>query len=429
MSHQAAAGRIKPPPPLTWHGITFYGSVDVGAGYISHGAPLDATYGTGLPFTLQKFSNKPIFSDFNNGLSMSKIGLAIQEPITKDLSFVGKFETTFQPLSLRLTNGPASLIANNGKPLAGYVEAGDSSRAGMVASQAYLGLSSKKLGTLTFGRQYSLIMQDMYAYDPMGRSKAFSPIGYSGLAAGGGDTEDAREGDSIKYAVGYGPAHLAVMHQFHSAGDIPGDETEFGVGADLKNGLSFDATWSHITDAVDDASLTYAQNLLYPGTLAATVSDNTTWTLMGKYTRGHFRIYGGYEHIEYSNPSNPVADNTMSLGGYTLSYVDNTAYTTPRSLQIAWTGLKWYVTPRLQLTGAYYIYWENSNAANGGCSNASSPSCSGSMQEVSLMGDYQLSRRWDVYAGIQSSWVMNGYASGYLQTSEFSPLAGIRFNF
>ena len=77
-------------------------------------------------------------------------------------------------------------------------------------SQAYFGLSSKKFGTLTYGRQYSLIMEDMYTYDPMARSKAFSPIGYSGLAAGGGDTEDARLGNSIKYAVGYGPAHFAV---------------------------------------------------------------------------------------------------------------------------------------------------------------------------------------------------------------------------
>ena len=58
-----SAPKMAGPPPLTWNGITLYGTIDVGVAYLSHGAPLSPTYGPGLPFTLQSFSNHPIRSE------------------------------------------------------------------------------------------------------------------------------------------------------------------------------------------------------------------------------------------------------------------------------------------------------------------------------------------------------------------------------
>lgn len=427
-SAQVAAGRLPPPPPLTFHGITLYGTVDVGVAYLSHGAPLSATYGPGLPFTIQKFSNRSTYSLAENGLSQSKIGVAIDEPLGKDFSVVGRLETGFQPLSLRLTDGPASLIKNNGKPLSQQTESGDTSRAGQFAQgQAYFGVHSKTFGTLTYGRQNSLILDDLYKYDPQAQSKAFSAIGYSGTAGGGGDTEDTILDDTIKYAVGYGPARLSLMHQFRSGGAIPGGADEIDLGADL-HGLSVDAAYSQVHDAISDASLSAAQNALNPGTLAATVSDNTTWSVMAKYKRGPIRLYGGWEHIQYANPSDPVPAGATGLGGYVLSYVNNSAFTRHKTLQISWLGMRYVVTPRLEVTGAWYMYDQSSYAANG-CSNASSSACGGTMNQVSLVADYRLTPRWDVYSGIGSSWVAGGLASGFLQTSMVSPMAGVRFNF
>src|SRR5512142_1723370 len=46
-----AAPKTAGPAPLTWNGITLYGTVDVGVAYLNHGAPLSPTYGPGLPFT------------------------------------------------------------------------------------------------------------------------------------------------------------------------------------------------------------------------------------------------------------------------------------------------------------------------------------------------------------------------------------------
>ena len=65
-------------------------------------------------------------------------------------------------------------------------------------SLGYLGLSSKTFGTLTFGREYSLTLDGVNAYDPMGGSYAFSPIGWSGKVPGAGSTEDTRPNTRVQ---------------------------------------------------------------------------------------------------------------------------------------------------------------------------------------------------------------------------------------
>ncbi len=54
----------------------------------------------------------------------------------------------------------------------------------------------------------------MLAYDPAGGSYDFSYIGYNGTMAGGGDTEDTRWDDALKYRLIYGPVHFGAMYKF-----------------------------------------------------------------------------------------------------------------------------------------------------------------------------------------------------------------------
>ncbi len=78
---------------------------------------------------------------------------------------------------------------------------------------AYAGLSNPIYGTLTFGRQSSLVNEGIGTYDPMHGSYAFSLIGYSGGALGGiGEPETTRWDNSVKYLYQYGPVHAAVMY-------------------------------------------------------------------------------------------------------------------------------------------------------------------------------------------------------------------------
>ena len=70
-----------------------------------------------------------------------------------------------------MANSPASLWTNNLTKLQYQSANGDSSRAGQFFnSQVFAGLSNTTFGTLTFGRQNTLDLDGVNAYDPMGGS-------------------------------------------------------------------------------------------------------------------------------------------------------------------------------------------------------------------------------------------------------------------
>jgi predicted porin len=420
-------------PALTFAGVTLYGTVDMGVAYLSHGAPLSSSWGPGLPFFIQNFSNHSITSIGGNGLSQSKVGLSGVEPLWfGDWNAVFRLETGFDPWSGRLVDAPASLVANNGKANSVKISAGDSSRAGQpFQGGAYVGVSSKTFGTLTFGRQNGLMLDNLAKYDPQQQSQAFSPIGLSGNAGGIGDTESNRLDQSLKYVISIGPGRVALMHAFGSDGYFPGSANEVDVGADL-GGFSIDALWGIVHDEVSAASLTAAQvPTVAPGTLAGTISDNTGYSLQTSYNAKEYfpiKFYAGWERVKYNNPQHALPAGTAGLGGYVLSIVSNTTYSIQRILQYSWVGARYSMTPNFDLTAAYYQYNQKSNAANG-CSNASAGTCAGELHDASLVADYHFTKRFDGYAGVNYSLAQNGLASGFLFTNDWTPMVGIRFNF
>jgi predicted porin len=97
-------------------------------------------------------------------------------------------------------------------------------------------------------------------------------------------------------------------------------------------------------------------------------------------------------------------------------------------LQISWAGARYTPIPQLDLSAAYYQYNQKSFNANG-CSNISASSCAGELHDASLVADYHWTKRFDTYAGVNYSIVQNGLANGYLFTSDWTPMVGVRFNF
>ena len=429
---------------LTWNGITLYGTVDIGVEYVSHGAPLSQLWSPGLPSFIQSFSNHSITSVNGNGLSQSKIGISGVEPIPGLDGWSGVFraETAFNPWSGRLVDGPGSLALNNGKAVSVRSSAGDSSRAGQAFNgPVNAGISSKTFGTLTFGRQNGLNLDLLNKYDPQLQSQAFSPIALSGTSGGFGDTQSNRIDNAIKYNLQVGPGRFAYLHGFGSDGYVPQNSNEVNLGFDY-GGFSIDALYALIHGEVAASSLSAAQVTTIQGlgfnpsnTLAATISDNTGYTVQASYNFKEFfpiKLYGGWERIKYNNPSHPDPVGTIDLGGYTLGVVNNTAYgsatTLQRILQFAWTGARWSATPKFDLTLAGYLLNQKSNNTNG-CTNASSGTCAGELIDVSLVADYHFTKRFDSYLGVNWSDAKNGLASGFLFNSEYSPALGVRYNF
>jgi predicted porin len=425
--------KLGPPPPVTWGGITVYGTVDVSLAHLTHGAPLSNTYGPSLPFVLASYSNRPITSLSNNGLSQSKLGLSGVEPLgLLDLKGLFKLETGFQPTSGRLTDGPRSLVDNNGLANASRLSSGDSNRAGQALNGvAYVGIGSNLAGTLTVGRQNTIMADDLVKYDPQLQSQSFSPIGYSGVSGGFGDTEDKVLDDSAKYVLAHGPVHVAGLVQAGKHGYEPEGAWSAGIGAEAA-GLSVDAVYGKVYGAISVASLNAMQNMTAPGTLAGTISDNTGYAIMASYSMSPLKVYAGYEHMKFENPKDPLAAGSVTIGGYVLSSVNNTAYNIAKVLQYAWGGLRFSATPQLELSAAYYYFNQNSynsTPASMNCSDNSTGSCSGTFHDFSFVADYRLTRRFDVYAGINYTKGANGLASGFINTDDIATAIGIRFNF
>ena len=123
--------------------------------------------------------------------------------------------TGINPQSGQLANLGATNTINAGLPRGSYSFAGDGARAGQAFNdELYAGIGSEKYGTLTFGRQRALGADAMLIYDPAGGAYSFSFIGYNGLMAGGGDTQDTRWDSALKYHFVYGPVHFGAMYKF-----------------------------------------------------------------------------------------------------------------------------------------------------------------------------------------------------------------------
>src|ERR1700722_18767214 len=185
--------------PLTWNGITLYGTYDVGVGWVSHGLPENG-YNYEGESLVNRNGNHSQFLIAPNNLSQTCLGIKIREEFLNGWSVVGNASTGINPQSGQLANLAATNTSNAGLPRGSYSFVGDGARAGQpLNDEFYGGISSEPLGTLTLGRQRALGTDAMLAYDPAGGAYSFSFIGFNGLMAGGGDTQDTRWDEALKY--------------------------------------------------------------------------------------------------------------------------------------------------------------------------------------------------------------------------------------
>jgi predicted porin len=422
--------------PLTWNGITPYGRLDYGAGYESHGVPFNGNYPNGVQTLIKKSSNQPLYTIVPNGLGQSYLGVKGVEPIASDWSLVFNFQNGFDPYTLQRANGPKSLVQNNTTPLDQQTANGDSSRAGQLFNTvAYAGFSHPTLGALTAGRQNSLILQGLGDYDPMGAAPAFSVIGVSNIAGGGGDTESARYNTSVKYDVDVGPLRFATLYQFGGFDQGNGSNGAFNAEVEGHFGAFwFDVVGQKVKDTV--ALSNFGQYPLPAGVpangLKASLSDKASGMLTLRYEFERATIYSGWEYILFANPSDAYPNGFTAIGNYPVpaGYVNATAYDEHKILRIFWTGIKYAIRDDVDLAAAYYHYYQNdyntSACTDGGLSASS---CRGALNAYSAMIDYRPSKRVTAYAGFMWSQVTGGLASGYLYRVNFAPTIGMRVEF
>jgi predicted porin len=441
-------------------GICVYGNFDMGVSYLQHGAPLSAMAAAPLNSVISKNSSGSYFGTGPNQMSNSFIGLRGKQEIADNLYAVFNLQTLFNVNSGQNANGIESVAQNNGlnANILSQSSLADSSKGGQMFNQAaYFGVSSPIYGTFTMGRQSALSSDLLSNYDPLAGSNAWSLLTFQGANGGGGDTEDRVFDNSYEYRVSVGPVRLAIEAQLRNGGNSStGNAFQGDIGFDYM-GFSFDFLGGKIDDAVSAGILSQAQLAAASATatavsagnglIAATVSDNTVFSVGARYVIGPWKFWGGYEHIDFANPNNPLNPGAFVTGGFIAGAVNNTNFTNDKILQTAWVGARYSITPALDITGAYYHEWQNSfgTGAVAGCTDARSSQCSGTLDAVSLVVDWRFAKHIDMYAGVMWSQVQNGLANGFLQAngtatgginaagsnkaSSYDPGIGLRYQF
>lgn len=470
-------------PSLSAYGLTFYGTIDVGYAFTSNGAPATGSFYVGSDYTIygSRYAFRPISTITNNALEQSKVGLKIEEKLFEGWTAIGRLETGFNPLSGEISDACASLLRNNGRVYADMNTNGDGSRCGQAfQGGAWAGVTHPLYGTLTAGRQNSLVLDGMGVYDPMALSYAFSILGYTGTVGPGiGSTETARWDDSVKYLISYGPVHAAGM--FTSGGqETPMIGTGYAGNLGFTyRGFSLDGYYTKENGAVN---LTFIPNPIYGGSvtcvsgalpsspeycpaqyLLGTVTDNSAWDVMAKYTflfGGGFKdgglkdglkevspdkltFFAGYQNADLSNPSSPQSayNGFTTIGGYRFITSGVRAFGTDRILQTEWAGVRYESGP-WAVTGAYYNWNQNSfvNAALHDCAYVNShppvatngigkqigSNCSGDYNQGSFLVDYVFNKYFDVYGGVSFTEIDGGLSSGFLRTDDTTFATGVR---
>jgi predicted porin len=434
--------------PLTWSGITVYGTIDAGVTWQSHGTPFNGALTSGQEYLISKNSNRALWGLAPNALGQSNIGIKGDEPFAPGWAFIFDVEAGFDPYSLQLSNGVGSIVQNVGVPLTAQSSNGDSSRAGQFYnSLGYLGVSSP-FGTLTVFRQNSLTLDGVAAYDPMGGSNAFSAIGYQGTTCGVGTTEDCRLSTAVKYRVDIGQFRVAALWQFggYSLNNAATGSYQFQLGGDIANlaggTLSLDAIGSYIQNAVSVGLAGNTLPAVLPQVVTATLSDDTGAMLLARYSNGPAKLFAGYEYIRFAPPSDPfapgsgfndIAGNFVCAGCAAVNNtnINSTAYNAgDKSFHVFWTGVKYTVIANLDVMAAYYHYDQPTYGAPANCAASVTPAtCHGTFDAVSFVIDWEFAKKFDAYAGFMFSQVNGGLANGYLNRNTIDPTVGLRFRF
>jgi predicted porin len=437
LAQQKSGPGVPQDDSLTWHGITLYGVVDAGIQYDTHSAPFTPYRPAGSGNIVRSNDYESPVGVTPSNMGQSRVGLQGIEPLVGDWSAVFQVETFFNPQSGQIADALKSLAVNNGKAVTNQNIGVDGSSAGQAFQTAFVGVQSKQFGALTFGRQVSLLSEGAIEYDPNFLSTAFGVLGASNTYAGAGSSETNRLDDTVKYLVKFEAVHFGALYKFNDSSGSASTAYQADLGGKF-GGASVDAFYSKINDSITGSSLSAPQVTALPAlgysasnSLAATVSDVTTYSFMGSYKLDPVRFFAGYMHIKYADPTTALSVGYTDIGGYVLAVVTNNAYLDPKMVRVYWTGVRYTVLRGLDLTAAYYGVYQNAYGTKtlAGCTTTAHSVCSGSLEGFSFDADYRFNVHFDVYLGALYSGVHDGMASGYLYSTNINPTLGARYKF
>ncbi|MBV8125613.1 MAG: porin, partial [Paucibacter sp.] len=189
--------------------IQLYGIADLGLVTTDHGNPADpngAANVTPLPTSAVTYNpatapngktEARVSSLINGGLSPSRWGIKGSEDLGDGLAAVFTLESPINVAAGTVPN--VRLSVANSQANTPYATQEGSFDGQLFARESTVGLRSKALGELRFGRQQTVMADALGQFDI--NSGYMDPLVYNGGYNGGGFTAEARWDNAIKYGV------------------------------------------------------------------------------------------------------------------------------------------------------------------------------------------------------------------------------------
>ena len=363
-------------------GVELYGILDAGVATVSESLSIDPFF----PSTISvKGGAKSTVSQSVTGLvsgvlSGSRWGIKGSEDMGDGLKAIFTLESGIDIGTGNLVNGQQSRLDGSS-----YSNNGSSSNGQLFGRQAWVGLKDAELGEVRLGRNYSLMFDVYGEYGIVQNAQLLTPTGNSGSVGGGaGATENLRLDNSVKYIGKTGDINYSAVYKF---GNIAGSTSQGSVySARLgyeKGAFGVQAVYMGSTDTVTTTSST-AGYLVNTSAYLVAAKYKFNDTLTGKIN---------YQRYNLQNPSDSTVSGSTSYYGYTLTSV--TASTAGSGgVNVASAGVDYRYSDKL---GLYAGYTTINYDATG--SSAAGTNFSFSEQYSSLLLDYNLSNRTDVYLG------------------------------
>jgi len=403
-------------------GVELYGIADIAVASVSAQLTPDANFGGG--FSMKSGGNGTALSTVtamtSGGIQSSRWGIKGSEDLGGGLKAVFQLESGINLNDGVLANSAQSLLdsktttASSGKicesaassrllstygcASSGVFGSNGSTNGQLFNRTANVGLSDAELGTVKFGRNY-VFMYDIYNnYDPVQFAALFSPVGASGTYGGGnGVSENLRQDNSVKYTGKMGDFNYGAMYKFgNTAGSTSaGSGYGFTLGYE-KGAFGIQAAYQGYTDALKADALDTTS-------IKATIANTNAFLIAVKY-KFNDSLTGkvNYQRYSLTAPSDAgfATAGTTLYNGITVGIVVPVVNT--QSVSIVSFGGDYKFSDKLNLAVGYYAVNVDAFAASAATSTSGTAISAGSAYTenyASVLLDYNLSKRTDVYLG------------------------------
>ncbi len=424
--------------------ITFYGVIDAGVAHVQHSLDFSDQFPTGSNPFPQK-STTGATGMFSGGLSQNRVGFKVSTDLTDGWKAFLQCETAFNlttgvvvNTAQNLAQNKASVNSTAANTNAGVEVSGASALGGQLFNRgAFLGISNPTYGSLSIGRQQTLLFDVMPGYDGTGLAQLFTPIGFTGAYIGGGVTDDSRVDNSVKYRVKTGDVTLAAMYKFGGvSGNTSAKTTEQASIAWEPGAFGIVAVYQGYKDALGTANgplttaISATATAAVPlGMINLSAQDTAMTAVCARYKGKGWMVAAGWEHVKFSNPSDEstvvgittfdgtpvysVNGSTTANPQGTLPYNIAGVGEVDKTQNLYYLSANYDFTPQFTIAGGYYI---NKVSDYSGVPQTAvlSAKNAGNNEYVSLVLQYKWTKAFDFYGGYMHAMNTGGQAVGSL---------------